>query len=487
MENQRFLTLIALVFLTSCGRYSPTETETVSSTPDTLTILPPLTSSPSEIPPQDTITTQGRGLQKIHSISIQEYSIFSPGTCYWPSQYLSLHPNGRILASIGNERTALGFSSGIFLWNIDDFTQTLYAYESPFACPKSIAFNHKGDLLAIGGCEEDVICDRSKILLVDWNDGIIVSSINYPGSAGIQIEFSKDDSMLIIQSSTSGQLGLLDLVNGSRISNMPLNAMGANSFALSPKGDTILTGQKNGIRLINTLDLATINERNISDNNSFDVGPSVAVTISSDGKFLAAGGCGRIGGEGCELGKLFLWDMNKSDPLQILQGESGGVFSLCFNPEGNILVNGGLHGLDFWEWQTAKKIPSPYQNQELSVFQILFDPIENLFITMGEAGINLGRIDSNDSSWEYTTLEQFGIGRIYSVTMDGNNQLLHEDASETSEVSGQLQAGDRVNIVDGPVFANGKNWWLLWFIFPNGTKGNGGWITENSLFLKSVP
>ena len=89
---------------------------------------------------------------------------------------------------------------------------------------------------------------------------------------------------------------------------------------------------------------------------------SNAVAISPDGRLVASGGCDAAGESSqqvsrCQLGRISLWDLRKSQIPVSLTGHAAAVQRLAFNADGSLMASIGYDGsVIVWNPETAQPI-----------------------------------------------------------------------------------------------------------------------------------
>ncbi|MFO1497785.1 MAG: WD40 repeat domain-containing protein [Verrucomicrobiota bacterium] len=88
-------------------------------------------------------------------------------------------------------------------------------------------------------------------------------------------------------------------------------------------------------------------------------GESFAVTLSPDGRWLAASG---------QDNAIRIWDLLTGKRAATLRGHIQGVFSLCFSPDGQTLVSSSHNRLVFWNVSTWQLLLSLNEQVEMVQF-----------------------------------------------------------------------------------------------------------------------
>jgi WD40 repeat protein len=188
---------------------------------------------------------------------------------------------------------------------------------------------------------------------------------------------------LSYQLSKLGISQIITEVNGGKLRHTIKKVGPAVSYALSPDGQVLATGSYyHEIKLWN---LKTGKLLRTLAGNSHEVD---ALAISPDGKTLASGG--RFGGpslapapgyvapkdipcrasaNGCE--EIKLWDLDTGKLRKTIRGDSGGVKSLAFSPDGKMLATSSKK-IKLWDLDTGKLLRS--LNEESNARSIAFSP-----------------------------------------------------------------------------------------------------------------
>jgi hypothetical protein len=72
----------------------------------------------------------------------------------------------------------------------------------------------------------------------------------------------------------------------------------------------------------------------------------------------------------------------------------------------------------------------------------------------------------------------FRVGDIYIITEEGENLNLRQGPSTSETIIAKLQPGEYVEIIDGPVSADGYTWWRLNLLTGSHTVSEG-WAVED--------
>jgi WD40 repeat protein len=215
---------------------------------------------------------------------------------------------GRHLVSGGDDDAAI-------LWHLQAeprFSRSLAGLEGE---ADSVAFNRKGELLAIGG--------------------------------------------------TDGTIRLWDTVAGKPRGAALQEHQGAVNGLIFQEG-TLLSGGADGRILIWDLDHPETRPRELNSPEGKAVAGGVwSLALSPNGKILAAGD---------NQGEVRLWSL---DPEKFLgptsESHQGTVYGLAFSPDGSRLASGG-QDIRLWDVQTRKRVMPPLKGHEDTVSGLAFSP-----------------------------------------------------------------------------------------------------------------
>jgi WD40 repeat protein/tRNA A-37 threonylcarbamoyl transferase component Bud32/Tfp pilus assembly protein PilF len=163
---------------------------------------------------------------------------------------------------------------------------------------------------------------------------------------------------------------LWDLASGQPLASLPVGT-DVRSVAFSPDGQLLAAGggavgQTGIVRL---WDVATKSEKaTLSDFAE----PVLAVAFAPDGKTLATGTTALEHGWGNPLtrliwakagprtGQVKIWDVEKATTLVTCDGQTGGILSLAFSPDGTTLAAGGWDAsLRLWHAESGQSQSTP--------------------------------------------------------------------------------------------------------------------------------
>jgi hypothetical protein len=105
------------------------------------------------------------------------------------------------------------------------------------------------------------------------------------------------------------------------------------------------------------------------------------------------------------------------------------------------------------------------------------DPSESIFLTPAKGGEPVPLKHGTNSAIVYFWLTvplPFYIGDIYTITDAGANLNLRQTPSLSAKALMKLQIGEQVQILEGPVEADGYRWWKARVV----SNGVEGWLVE---------
>ncbi len=139
----------------------------------------------------------------------------------------------------------------------------------------------------------------------------------------------------------------------NEISNLNNEERSINSFALSPGGQFLAFGTKNGrIHFLERQSGQKIKHLPALSKEEVNV-----VAFSPDGKILASGSRYPTAPQFQNLSPLHLWDVPSGKKLKTLKGHTNHIFALAFSQNGQILASGSDDKtIQLWEIPSGEKI-----------------------------------------------------------------------------------------------------------------------------------
>ena len=240
-----------------------------------------------------------------------------------PVNSLALSPDGKILASAGND-------GPIRLWNTSDYPigKSMDPLTNGFA-PYSVAWSPDGKTIVSGD-------QQGTIHLWDIS-GKLIKGFKGPQGYISSIRFSPDGKTIV---SSGGDDGTIRLWNTSgKPVGKPLKGHegGTLSIALSPDGKTIVSGGMD-----KTVRLWTRQGKLIGQPWTGHEKEVASVAFSADGKTIASGSYD---------GQIRLWKTSGKAIAPPFKGHEGArMGSLAFSPTGSVIVSGGENGsISLWD------------------------------------------------------------------------------------------------------------------------------------------
>lgn len=210
--------------------------------------------------------------------------------------------------------------------------------------PNTIELNQNGNLLATGS----VIDGRIHL----WNpNGQSRGNLEIGAGQDVRdVAFTPDSG--IIAALSYGNVYMWELQTASRITGLRVHDRFATSIAFSPDGSTLAIGDQSG--------LTTLQDRitaNIIAEFQGAEGDVTNLTFSPDGTIVAfTNYCWRCSPDGYDY-IIRLWDANTGELLHRLEGHTGFVEGLAFNPDGSVLASVARDGtLRFWNSITGEEL-----------------------------------------------------------------------------------------------------------------------------------
>jgi len=247
---------------------------------------------------------------------------------------LAFHPNGRLLASGGQDGV-------IYLWNTDSGQPVSDPLSGHHGQVSSLAFSPDGSILASGGFDDAIIL---------WNADETSTTFGKP----------------------IGE---------------PIKGHGGNiwSMAFSPDGKVLASGAADQKIILWDVSEGTVNydPTGISVINGHD-GIVTSVAFNPDGSRLASGSADST---------ILLWDINTQEPvIEALRGHDAFVSSVAFSPDGRTLVSGSKDNtIRFWDVDDksvsfGKLLREPLAIHKETIWDLEFNPAGDQLASGSEDG-----------------------------------------------------------------------------------------------------
>jgi WD40 repeat protein len=249
---------------------------------------------------------------------------------------------------------------------------------------QSLGFSKDGAQVVSGGCDGkltwwETTAEKPKpVRSIDAHKGWIRS-----------IDVSPDGT-LIATGGNDNMVRLWNISDGKLVRELPGHERNVYSVLFHPQGQYLLSGDLVGVlkqwelasgKLARTFDAKPLHT--YEGGQQVDYGGVRAMALSSDGKWLAAGGLYKasnpLGAVNEPLVLLFNWESQKLEKQQITDGITGGsIFRLRWLGDGSLMgVSGGSTGgfLLFWKPDAEKayhsfKLPALARDMDLHPDQL---------------------------------------------------------------------------------------------------------------------
>jgi hypothetical protein len=230
------------------------------------------------------------------------------------------------------------------------------------------------------------------------------STVDGHRSAITSLAFSPDGATLA-SGSTDRTVRIWSVGTGRETSMLLETRAGVRALALLPGRGAVVAALDNRQLVLWDFGL----QRQIVHIESPDGSPLEAVAVSSDGRFVAAGGRGR---------SAFVWEADRGAPAGSFEGLSGKVSALAFTPDGSGLVCATRNGrLDLLDRGSAK----PRWSVRTAI-----GPLATLVVPLRGSGVSGGSESGLIVSWElrdgrevWTADPGLGPARSFALSPDG--------------------------------------------------------------------
>ncbi|MCB0186766.1 MAG: hypothetical protein KDE31_21010, partial [Caldilineaceae bacterium] len=219
-------------------------------------------------------------------------------------------------------------------------------FTETFDILRCLAFSPDGTLLVVG-------TDDGQLCFWQTHDWLLIQRWHISHDTIRSVAFSQDGHTLA-SADMGGQIQLWDLLNLSQ-ANQPQPRLAFErlpspvwSICFSPDGQTLASGTLDqSLRLWN---VATGEMIRILQHDLLDGVGGVCFRPETEGhpRMLASS----------SYKTVFLWDVDSGEAVQILQGHTDYIWSVCFSPDGNTLASccsdGTIRLWDTTTWQTRQ-------------------------------------------------------------------------------------------------------------------------------------
>jgi WD40 repeat protein len=296
-----------------------------------------------------------------------------PGYCPLPTAF-AFSPDGKTLAAGGQANT-------IHLWDVASGKE-LGPAEGHQAPVMGVAFCGGGRIVITGGRYEP------SLRLWDPATGKQVRQLPTDGGWGLALAVSPDGNTF----ATGGtRIALWDVALGKKVREWPGHQLGTYHVAFSPDGKVLASTSWNDdpVRL---WDVATARElRQLAHTGSVS-----SLAFSPDGRLLAGG---------TMTGSVQLWDPQTGKVVRQLGQAREEVLSLAFSPDGKTLAVGGRVSanrgepmpsrLRLWELVTGQE-RHRFKGESIGVGSVAFRPDGRTLVSAGGTGVWLWDVPTGE-------------------------------------------------------------------------------------------
>jgi hypothetical protein len=254
----------------------------------------------------------------------------------------------------------------------------------------AMAASPTASLVAMGGHRE--------VLIFQWTDQSLVSTIPYPEGDVFALRFSRDGSILLAGGGVGGASGKVigfDVATGTSVFEVGSESDIVLAADLSPDGLLVaLGGPSRVVRLFDTvtgdqlaemkkhtdwvLSLAFSNDGLLLASGDRFGSLQIWEAASGDGFLTLRGHTGAINGivwsadsntvmSAGEDGTLRSWDMHEGTQRHLLNGEVGGVLAVDSDAFGHFVLGGRNRQLSIWRGMNDRRHRIPMDDQVIKV------------------------------------------------------------------------------------------------------------------------
>ena len=312
--------------------------------------------------------------------------------------------DGTLLASAGSDNI-------IRIWNTADGTllKTLEGHSRPVS---SIDISPDGTMLASAGADNTV-------RLWNLSDGQPVSVM--PGGERFlfDVQFSPDGKKIAF-GSDDGTVTLRSISGPPVVNTLQGHSTSVDCLDFSPDGSILASGSRDGtIKIWNLADnteIRTLQRKELFQEKFISPAGVSSLAFIPNGMGLVSGSSD---------GMLIFWNVSTGEEVTRLEGHTGRVLSVNFNPVKPILVSGGEDKtITLWDLSTFKKISSFHKHSD-TVNRVIFSP-DGALLASGsqDTTIQLWDLRGIPKAESLTLNEKKNNNRIRSVAFSPDGNLL---------------------------------------------------------------
>ncbi|NJM88580.1 MAG: WD40 repeat domain-containing protein [Hydrococcus sp. RU_2_2] len=279
-----------------------------------------------------------------------------------------------------------------------------------------------------------------------WKKAVKILTIPQAHLTGIDaLVFSTDGEILFSGGSENdGALKAWSVSEGEKMEDVRAQQADVSTLAVTPNGKMLISSGTDAI--INLYDLRSKDERDGEAFPDLEQGPHpssfiehgrqvLSVAISPDGNTMVSGG----------LDGIRVWSLVPRRPVYQLAGLGNPVYSVSFNPNGYIIASGDDRGrVQFWNVREGKYISEFLPHNE-AITGLTFTSDGKLLITASND--RTAKVWDLDTGELIQTLEGH-TGKIRAIALNPDGRTLATASNdgiriwniETGEILGQLQA-----------------------------------------------
>lgn len=247
------------------------------------------------------------------------------------------------------------------------------SFRHAFGTVFSVGYSPNGRLIAAGD-------DNGSVRMFDATSGELRQTLTGHADTVGAIAFSAD-GRIMASGSYDNTICLWDVANGHRTNTLLKHRGWVYAVAISPNGRSLASASEDGTCLL--WDLQTGVSRRLDTPGATFL---ATVAFSPDGRFLAAGGGGGI---------LYLFDMDDLDHPRQLPHHRGGIRSVTFAHQRDLIATGGEDGR-VAVWQTDGTLLASLEGHTGNVMSVSFSAVDDVLASASvDKTVRLWSTDTN--------------------------------------------------------------------------------------------